>query len=125
MIPLGQLPFALSAAPPNSPIIAILSGIPFGMGMTITFIYTSNYLAACYGGPQGFAASALAGNASMRNIVGAGLPLLAPILYDKLGSLPTGLMLTGLEVLLIAVPVLFWKLGPKMRENSRLATRVD
>lgn len=50
----------------------ILAGIPFGAGNAGVFIYASNYLVQSYGV---YAASALAGNAVLRSVMGATLPL--------------------------------------------------
>ncbi|KAK9413323.1 putative Major facilitator superfamily (MFS) profile domain-containing protein [Seiridium unicorne] len=118
LVPVGMLLFALSASPPNSIVVAILSGIPFGVGNMLVIIYVTSYLASCYGL---HAASALAGNAAMRNFIGGLLPLLAPIMYNRLGPLVTGLALMGATLALTAVPLIFWKYGIKLRRRSRLA----
>lgn len=55
----------------------ILAGIPFGAGNGGVFIYASNYLVQSYGI---YAASALAGNAVLRSVLGATLPLVSFLL---------------------------------------------
>ncbi|TGJ85735.1 hypothetical protein E0Z10_g3033 [Xylaria hypoxylon] len=119
LVPVGMLLFAVSASPPNSPVVAILSGVPFGMGNMLVIIYVTNYLASCYGSQ---AASAIAGNAVTRNLIGGVLPLLAPVLYSRLGPLFTGLVLVAIALVLSIIPILFWKWGSQLRGRSQLAT---
>ncbi|KAI1152756.1 putative caffeine resistance protein [Nemania diffusa] len=119
LVPVGMLLFALTASPPNSAVVAILSGVPFGMGNMLVIIYVTNYLASCYG-PH--AASAIAGNAVMRNLIGGVLPLLAPVLYGRLGPLVTDLILMAIALVLAIVPLLFWKWGRQLRSRSQLAS---
>lgn len=122
LIPLGQLLFAVSAAPPNSPVVAILAGLPLGIGNMLIFLYVANYLAACY---KSHAASALAGHASTRYMGAALLPLLAPVMYSRLGPLVTGLILMAILTVLAAVPIIFMKRGDYFKARSRLAHGSD
>ncbi|KAK4124624.1 MFS general substrate transporter [Parathielavia appendiculata] len=119
LTPLGQLTFSLTSLPrsihPSIPIA--LGGIPFGMGNTLSFIYGSNYLASAYGL---YAASALAGNAVLRSVVGAALPLAGPALYAALTPRWAGVLLGGLECLLIPIPFVFWRYGDRIRDRSRV-----
>jgi hypothetical protein len=68
----GQLWFAWTCQPSVHWIAPIVAGIPFGAGNTIVFIYSGSYLIQAY---CDFAASPLAGNALVRSVMGAVLPL--------------------------------------------------
>ncbi|KAF1924997.1 MFS general substrate transporter [Didymella exigua CBS 183.55] len=118
LLPMGQLLFAVSAAPPNSPVVAILAGIPLGVGNMLIFLYVADYLAMTY---KAHAASALAGHASTRYMGAALLPLLAPVMYGRLGALVTGLILAAGLTMLAAVPIIFIKWGLLFKEKSQLA----
>ncbi|KAK0725354.1 major facilitator superfamily transporter [Lasiosphaeris hirsuta] len=119
MVPIGQLVFSWTCLPAERFhwAIPIAFGIPFGMGNTIVFIYASNYLAAAYGI---YAASALAGNAVMRSIFGAVLPLAGPSMYAALTPQWAGTLLGLMEVVLIPIPILFYKYGDRIRAKSRI-----
>ncbi|KAF2163726.1 hypothetical protein M409DRAFT_25912 [Zasmidium cellare ATCC 36951] len=117
LIPAGEIWFAWTCTPNVHWIWPILAGIPFGAGNAGVFIYASNYLVQSYGI---YAASALAGNAVLRSIMGATLPLAGPSLYKTLGANWAGTLLGMLEVLCIPIPFLFYKYGHKIREKSKL-----
>lgn len=117
LIPIGEIWFAWSCTPNVHWIVPILGGIPFGMGNAGVFIYASNYLVQSYGI---YAASALAGNAVLRSIMGATLPLAGPALYRTLGANWAGTLLALLEALCIPIPFVFYRYGHKIREKSTL-----
>lgn len=118
LTPLGQLAFSWTCLPSSvHPAVPIAFGIPFGMGNTLSFIYGSNYLAAAYGI---YAASAMAGNAVMRSIFGAALPLAGPAMYEAMTPQWAGTFLGLLEVLLIPIPFAFYRYGHKIRDRSRV-----
>lgn len=94
-----------------------LAGILFGMGNCGVFIYAGNYLVHSY---NIYAASALAGNAMLRSIMGAVLPIAGPPLYAKLGAHWAGTLLGLLEVVIIPIPVLFYFYGDRIRGKSAL-----
>lgn len=79
------------------------------------FIYGSNYLASAYGY---FAASALAGNAVMRSLFGATLPLAGPTMYAALTPQWAGTLLGLMEVVLIPIPIIFYRYGKRIRARS-------
>ena len=117
-IPVGELWFAWTCLPASiHPAISIAAGIPFGAGNGAVFIYASNYLVHSYGI---YAASAMAGNAVVRSILGGTLPLAGQALYSALGANWAGTMLGLLEVAIIPIPFIFYKYGYKIREKSTL-----
>jgi hypothetical protein len=94
LIPAGEIIFAWTCTPNVHWIAPILAGIPFGAGNAAVFIYASNYLVSSY---DIYAASALAGNAVLRSIMGATLPLAGPSMYRTLGANWAGTLLGLLE----------------------------
>ncbi|KAF7197692.1 Major facilitator superfamily multidrug transporter mdrA [Pseudocercospora fuligena] len=117
LIPAGQIIFSWTCTPNVHWIVPILAGIPFGAGNAGVFIYASNYLVQSYGI---YAASALAGNAVLRSVMGATLPLAGPSLYRTLGANWAGMLLGLLEALFIPIPFIFYRYGHKIREKSSL-----
>ncbi|KIW11604.1 hypothetical protein PV08_10905 [Exophiala spinifera] len=118
LIPAGELWFAWTCYPTNIHwALPIAAGIPFGCGNAAVFIYSGNYLAYSYGI---YAASAMAGNAVMRSIMGGALPLAGPPLYRALGANWAGTLLGLLEVVIIPIPFLFYRYGRKIRERSTM-----
>lgn len=116
LTPIGQLVFSWTCLPTSIHyIVPIAFGIPFGMGNTLCFIYGTNYLAGAYGY---YAASALAGNAVMRSIFGATLPLAGPSMYAALTPQWAGTLLGLMEVVLIPIPFVFYKYGDRIRAKS-------
>ncbi|KAL5394241.1 hypothetical protein PMIN06_006007 [Paraphaeosphaeria minitans] len=74
-VPVGEMIFAWTCTPDVHWVAPIIAGIPFGAGNCGVFIYASNYLVHSYGI---YAASALAGNAVLRSVMGGTLPLAGP-----------------------------------------------
>ncbi|TKX20853.1 MFS transporter-like protein 128 [Elsinoe australis] len=116
-MPVGELWFAWTCTPNVHWIVPIIAGIPFGAGCSCIFIYASNYLVYSYGI---YAASALAGNAVLRSILGATLPLAGPALYRAMGSNWAGTFLAALEFICIPIPFIFYRYGAKIRMKSGL-----
>ena len=118
LVPVGELWFAWTCYPTTIHwAISIAAGIPFGFGNGAVFIYAGNYLAYSYGI---YAASAMAGNAVMRSLLGGTLPLAGPSMYRALGPNWAGTLLGVLEVLIIPIPFLFYRYGSRIRERSIL-----
>ncbi|KAK5168210.1 uncharacterized protein LTR77_006779 [Saxophila tyrrhenica] len=117
LIPAGEIIFAWTCTPNVHWIAPIIAGVPFGAGNAAVFIYASNYLVSSY---DIYAASALAGNAVLRSVMGATLPLAGPSMYKSLGANWAGTLLGLLEVLCIPIPIIFYKYGHKIRLKSTL-----
>ncbi|KAM3502670.1 hypothetical protein MY11210_008994 [Beauveria gryllotalpidicola] len=114
---IGQMGFARTCLPTSIPwIVPVLFGVPFGFGNTLSFIYSSNYLAGAYGI---YAASALASNAVIRSIFGATLPLAGAKMYETLSPQWAGTLCGLLAVAMIPVPFVFWRYGAVIRGKSR------
>jgi hypothetical protein len=67
-----------------------------------------------------YAASALAGNAVLRSVLGATLPLAGPSLYASLGPHWAGTLLGLLEAVCIPIPIIFYVYGHRIRQKSAL-----
>lgn len=118
LTPFGQLVFSWTCLPNTIHwAVPIAFGIPFGMGNCLCFIYSSNYMAGAYGI---YAASALAGNAVIRSIIGGVLPLAGPHMYEALTPQWAGTLLGLLEVAMIPIPFVFWRYGHKIRAKSKI-----
>jgi hypothetical protein len=92
------------------------------MGNAGVFIYAGNYIIQSY---NLYAASALAGNAVLRSMMGAVLPLAGPALYASLGANWAGTLLGLLEAAFIPVPFVFYKYGRRIREKSSLIREME
>lgn len=97
-------------APLASTIIAL---VPYGFGIMGLFLPITTYIVDSY--PL-YAASAIAANVIFRSVVGALLPLAGPPMYASLG-LGWGNTLLGLIcVVMIPIPLVFYKFGGKLRK---------
>ncbi|KAL2399799.1 Major facilitator superfamily multidrug transporter mdrA [Exophiala dermatitidis] len=118
LVPIGELWFAWTCYPNSIHwALPIAAGIPFGFGNGTVFIYAGNYLAYSYGI---YAASAMAGNAVVRSLLGGTLPLAGPPMYRALGPNWAGTLLGLLEVVIIPIPFLFYRYGGRIREKSTM-----
>lgn len=118
LCPLGQIWFSWTSVPITIHWIwPILAGVPFGAGNCLVFIYASNYIAGSYGI---YSASALAGNAVVRSIVGGTLPLAGPAMYKAMTPQWAGTLLGLVQVACIPIPFIFYKYGDRIRARSPL-----
>ncbi|KAH8892539.1 major facilitator superfamily transporter [Thozetella sp. PMI_491] len=121
--PLGQLMFALTSLPVEIPFIwSVLSGVPFGYGFGLVFIYGTNYISNVFGI---YATSASAGNLVFRSIFGAVLVLVGKSMYYALTTRGAGIALGVAEVVLMPVPFIFYKWGRNIRQKSKLIRTLE
>ncbi|KAH7128336.1 major facilitator superfamily domain-containing protein [Dendryphion nanum] len=103
-------------------IVPVLSGIPFGIGYLCLFMALLNYLVDAY---EIFAASAMAAASFTRSSFGAVLPFGAKPMYRALG-VPWACSLLGfLAVGLCAIPFVFLRFGPQIRERSKFCQYLE
>ncbi|RYP41919.1 hypothetical protein DL767_000656 [Monosporascus sp. MG133] len=122
LVPVGQLAFSWTCLPETIHwAVPIAFGIPFGAGNALSFIYGVNYLAGAYGI---YAASALAGNAVTRSFFGGTLPLAGPAMYAALTPQWAGTLLGLLEVIMIPIPIVFYRYGEMIRAKSPVIRRM-
>lgn len=67
------------------------------------------------------AASAIAGNTFLRSITAAGFPLFARQLFTGLGIQWASTLLGCVALLLVPIPIAFWRYGSKLREKGRFS----
>ncbi|KAI0064100.1 MFS general substrate transporter [Artomyces pyxidatus] len=99
-------------------IAPIIASVPFGTGTYYVFTSSFTYLVVTY---RPIAASALASNSAMRSCFAAGFPLFAVQMYHKLGTVGATCLLAGLTTLMAPLPFIFYKIGARLRANSRFA----
>lgn len=96
--------------------IPALSGIPYGVGIDLTFLAMNNYLTDAYGV---YSASALASSVFTRNVLAAIIiPLSTYPLYQNLGTEWGCTVLGCMGLILTPIPFAFIRWGPALRANS-------
>ncbi|KAI3401487.1 hypothetical protein diail_10921 [Diaporthe ilicicola] len=98
-------------------IAPILSLIPYGTGIMGLFLPITTYLVDCY--PM-YAAAAIAANTELRSLVGALLPLAGPPMYQTLGLGWGNSLLGFLCILMIPLPIVFYRFGKRLRKMEKL-----
>lgn len=99
-------------------IVPTIGGSFIGYGIVGLFIGLICYIMDAY---LMFAASALGGNTVLRSFIAGSAPLYDRQLFNNLG-VEWGMTLLGcLALVLIPVPILFMKFGPRLREKSTWA----
>ncbi|CAF9913416.1 MAG: hypothetical protein GOMPHAMPRED_007902 [Gomphillus americanus] len=99
-------------------IVPALSGLLTGFGLLSIFLQSLNYIVDAY---LMFAASAIAANTFLRSLAGAVFPLFSQYMFKAIGINWSGTLLGCVAVLLVPIPVLFYKYGHKIREKSKFA----
>ena len=123
-VPCGLLIFAWSALPHTHWVGPLIGAGVFAMGFFIDFQTLFNYLSMSF---TRYMASVFASNALFRSVIAGALPLVGAPLYNNLGSekFPVGWgssILGFISFGMIAVPVLFYMNGPKLRARSKYSS---
>ncbi|EXJ54999.1 uncharacterized protein A1O5_12738 [Cladophialophora psammophila CBS 110553] len=88
----------------------------YGVGQVVVFNTVQNYYIDSF---STYAASAIAGGSVFRSLLGGVVPLVAPLLFEKLGY-GWGISYFGfLAVLIAPSPLLFYYFGGRVRERFR------
>lgn len=119
-LPISLFWFAWTTSPSIHWMVSIAAGVPFGFGIVLVFLSTSNYLIDAY---TIFAASVLAATSVIRSIFSAVFPMFTTRMYDNLGihwasSVPAFLALACVPFLF-----LFYKYGPVIRARCKFAAQ--
>ncbi|KZT30674.1 MFS general substrate transporter [Neolentinus lepideus HHB14362 ss-1] len=93
----------------------LMSGLPLGFSIELIFLSLFNYIIDAY---LFVAASALAANTVVRSLFGAGFPLFATQMYETLNPRWASTLLGLISVLLMPIPFVLIKFGPKIRARS-------
>lgn len=119
-IPICLFWFGWSARSDIHWIMPIIGSSFFGIGSFALFNAVLPYLSDAY--PDNVA-SVLAGNDLMRSAFGAGFPLFATAMYNKLGVNWASSLLGFLGIAFIPIPFVLYKFGKKIREKSKNARK--
>lgn len=99
-------------------IVPIIGTAWFSVGAFLLFNSVLNYLGDAY---PAYAASVLAGNDLFRSSFGAGFPLFASAMYNKLGVGWASSLLGFLSIAFIPIPFFLYKYGSALRKRSKNA----
>ncbi|WPH01414.1 Hypothetical protein R9X50_00425900 [Acrodontium crateriforme] len=119
-VTIGLFWFAWTARREVHWIVPILAGIPFAWGNLCIFTSAAMYLLDVYGPLNG--ASAMAANGLGRYTMGAVFPLFTVQMYTTLGTAWATSLLGFLSILMLPIPFVFFKFGPKIRGKSQFNT---
>ncbi|KAL1606816.1 hypothetical protein SLS60_004225 [Paraconiothyrium brasiliense] len=113
-MPLSLFIYAWTARASVHWIVPCLSFIPYGFGLLGIFVPCQTYMVDAF---LDTAASAVAALVCMRCIFGALLPLVGPIMYERLGLGWGNTVLGFVTVLVTPVPFAFMKWGGAVRKR--------
>ncbi|KAH0828647.1 hypothetical protein J3R83DRAFT_3009 [Lanmaoa asiatica] len=120
--PIGMFWFALTARPDSPCLLAVLSGIPVGVGMTLMQLSLLNYYIDLY---PTRSASVVAANCAVRNLTAAVSPSVAVPLYTTLGIWNASMLLACVSCVGFPAAVVLLAYGKRLRAQSRWATQDD
>lgn len=118
----GLFWFGWTAAPQYHWILPCVAAAFIGAGFNSIFQQCINFLVDSY---ATYAASAVAANTISRSVLAAALPLATRPMFEALGTGPAMSVLGGVAGLLIPVPFLFMRFGPRLRKGSKFATQEE
>ncbi|OAX40792.1 MFS general substrate transporter [Rhizopogon vinicolor AM-OR11-026] len=118
LVPMGLFWLAFTTYPQVHWIAPVIASIPFGSGIYFVFTSTFTYLVTAY---RPIAASAMASNSALRSAFAAAFPLFAGAMYDRLGTVGATALLAGLATIMAPLPFIFYRIGARLRKNSRFA----
>lgn len=110
--------FAWTSYPSISYWSPMLAGSLLGFALLFVFLGLFNYIVDAY---LANAASALSGNTVIRSAFGAGFPLFARAMYEKLGTQWASTLLGFLALAMVPIPFALYKYGPTIRSWSKHA----
>lgn len=102
-------------------IVPTIGAAPIGFGLIVIFLPSLNYIIDCY---LMLAASALSGNAFLRSGFGAAFPLFARQMFVNMEIKWASTLLGCFAIVLIPVPILFYKYGSRIRAKSKYAANL-
>ncbi|KAL2817518.1 major facilitator superfamily domain-containing protein [Aspergillus cavernicola] len=114
---IGSFMFAWTATPPHHWILPCLAALFIGVGFNCIFQQCLNFLVDMYGI---YAASSTAAVTFLRSIMAAGLPMAARPMIRALDVGPAVSIIGAVAVVLLPIPFLFMKYGPRLRRLSKL-----
>ncbi|CAO2651070.1 Nn.00g093670.m01.CDS01 [Neocucurbitaria sp. VM-36] len=115
VLPVSLLAFALTATPNIHPFIPVLASAFWGWSFYTLILMTLTYTEDAY---KTYSASALAGIGLVRNLAGAGFPLVGRRLFSRTGTRNASLVLMAIAVCLVPIPFVLEKRGVSLRKRS-------
>jgi len=94
----------------------VLAGGLIGVGVLGMFVSLFNYIIDVY---LWAAASALAATTVVRSLFGAGFPMFATQMYEKLGTQWASSLLGFIALVLAPIPIVLTIYGPTLRQRSK------
>jgi multidrug resistance protein len=117
LIPIGLFGFAWSVEYRLHWAVPITASFFYGIGQVLILNTVQNYYIDSF---AKYAASAIAGGSVFRSVTGGIIPLLAPMLFDKIGY-GWGISVFGFGSVAIApAPILFYIYGGRIRERFQI-----
>ena len=122
LVVIGLAGFAATDGPNVHWIAPIIFGVPFGVGIIVSFLATIGYLVDSY---TIYAASVLAANSVLRSLFGAAFPLFTSYMYRDLGVHWAAALPGFVALALVPFTYIFWKYGEKIRAKCRYAADAE
>ncbi|KAL6929387.1 hypothetical protein ACO0SA_000787 [Hanseniaspora valbyensis] len=95
-------------------LVSIIPGTLFGFGMVLVYYSVNNYIIDCY---AQYASAALTSKVFERSFLAAGIILLIPAMFHKLGLMWACFVLAFVSTFMIALPFTFSKWGASFRKR--------
>lgn len=115
VLPISLLAFAFLAKPEIHPFFPVLASFFWGWSFYTLILMTLTYTEDAY---KTYSASALAGIGLIRNLAGAGFPLVGRSLFLHTGTRNASLVLMAIAVCLVPIPFILDKKGSSLRRRS-------
>ncbi|CAN9127336.1 unnamed protein product [Alternaria alternata] len=115
VLPISLLAFALTATPNIHPFFAVLASAFWGWSFYTLILMTLTYTEDAY---KTYSASALAGIGLIRNLAGAGFPLVGRHLFLNVGTRNASLVLMAIAICLAPIPFFLERRGVSLRKRS-------
>ncbi|PWN91107.1 MFS general substrate transporter [Acaromyces ingoldii] len=119
LAPVGLFIFAFTAYENVHWIGPIIGSTIYGIGVLYVFFSVFSYTVANW---RPVAASAMGANSMLRCCFAAGFPLFAVQMAHRLSNTGAVALLAGLNCLMVPVPFVLYKYGPKIRAKSRFTS---
>ncbi|KAI8934783.1 hypothetical protein NX059_008470 [Plenodomus lindquistii] len=115
VLPVSLLVFAFTATPSIHPVFPVMASLFWGWSFYTLILMTLTYTEDAY---KTYSASALAGIGLVRNLAGAGFPLVGRSLFVNVGTRNASLVLMAIAVCLVPIPFVLEKRGVSLRKRS-------
>ncbi|KAL1605459.1 hypothetical protein SLS60_005009 [Paraconiothyrium brasiliense] len=115
VLPISLLIFSFTADPSIHPLVSITASAFWGWSFYTLILMTLTYTEDAY---KTYSASALAGIGLVRNIAGAGFPLLGRLLFINVGNKNACLILAVMSLFMAPIPFILSKHGESLRRRS-------